>query len=206
MITREEWFIRAVQKIDEQVFNGSLNSGENKFQVSVGRTCSRRANGECILRNDSENATIYDYHPITIHLSVEEESLEKLLTILVHECIHGFFNVSDHGKLFKKHAKEVGLKSPYRCSIADENLESIINNIIKQIEQEYGKYPGVPVKLYIEKEKKERKTKIKTLFCPNCGFEAKANIDMVNEKGLPRCACGSKMGVDDGEENNEQQD
>ena len=201
MITREEWLIRAVKKIDEQVFNNTLCSEEKKFQVSVGRTCSRRTNGECVLRQniDSEDATIYDYHPTTIHLSVEVESLEELLTILVHECIHGFFDAKGHGKLFKKYAKEAGLEAPYKCSVAGENLKLIINNIIKQIESEYGKYPGVPVKLYVDKEKKKRNTKVKTLFCPNCGFEAKANIDMINEKGLPRCACGSKMGIDDGE-------
>ena len=35
-MTREEWLIKAIEMIDEEIFNGNLGSKETKYQVSMG--------------------------------------------------------------------------------------------------------------------------------------------------------------------------
>ena len=55
-------------------------------------------------------------------------------------------------------------------------------------------------------DEKVKKTNTIVYFCPECGFELKTSKKSAEEHpGSPTCVCGCKMGIDYGEEPNNEQ-
>lgn len=195
-ITREEWLEHAVGLIDTYIFHGELKSSEKPYQIACGWCKSDKAMGETVFPpDDCEDVTLDDFFPVTIHMSVKEKSVEDMVIALVHECIHAFFDIRNHGKNFKKKAKEVGFEEPITKFHPTEWLRNDCKNIISKLVEKYGEFPGKPV-VGRKKNQKERKKTIFKLFCPNCGFECKAKKDDVEKFGRPTCACGGLMALD----------
>ena len=195
-ITREEWLRHAVDMIDCDIFHGELKSGEIDYQIACGWCKSKKALGETVFPPvDDENPDLDDFFPVTIHMSVTEKEPLTMVIALVHECIHAFFNIKNHGKNFKKKAHEVGFGDPVTHFHPTEWLENDCKNILRKLVEKYGEFPGKPL-TGKKKEKKERKKSIYKLFCPNCGFECKAKKDDVEKFGRPTCACGGLMALD----------
>lgn len=195
-LTREEWLEHAVELIDTQIFHGELKSSEKEYQIACGWCKSDKAMGETIFPpTDDENPDLDDFFPVTIHMSVKEKSVEDMVIALVHECIHAFFDIRNHGNKFKEKAKEVGFEEPITKFHPTEWLRNDCKIIIKKLVEKYGEFPGKPV-TGKKKQTKERKKSIFKLFCPNCGFECKAKKDDVEKFGRPTCACGGLMALD----------
>ena len=199
-MTREEWLIKAIEMIDDEIFNGNLGSKETKYQVSMGWTKSARALGETIYPYDGEDVSIDDFFPVTIHVRCDIKDPVQILGVLVHECIHAFMNIKGHGKDFKHEAMRVGFETPITRYHPSPELVSTCENIYKKL----GEFPGKAV--YIHKVEKEKKTNTVIFFCPECGFEVKTNKKMFEKhgQGIPTCPCGAKMGIAcDNDENTE---
>lgn len=190
-MTREEWLIKAIEMIDEEIFNGNLGSKETKYQVSVGWTKSSKALGETIYPYDGEDVTLDDFFPVTIHVRCDIKDPIKILGVLVHECIHAFMNIKGHGKDFKHEALQVGFEKPVTQYNPNSTLISTLENIYKKL----GEFPGKAI--YIHKEEKEKKSNTVKFFCPECNFEVKTNKKMFEQhgQGIPTCPCGAKMGI-----------
>lgn len=190
-MTREEWLIKAIEMIDDEIFNGNLGSKETKYQVSMGWTKSARALGETIYPYDGEDVSIDDFFPVTIHVRCDIKDPVQILGVLVHECIHAFMNIKGHGKDFKHEAMRVGFETPITRYHPSPALVSTCENIYKKL----GEFPGKAV--HIHKVEKEKKTNTVIFFCPECGFEVKTNKKMFEKhgQGIPTCPCGAKMGI-----------
>ena len=199
-MTREEWLIKAIEMIDDEIFNGNLGSKETKYQVSMGWTKSAKALGETIYPYDGEDVTEEDFFPVTIHVRCDIKDPVHILGVLVHECIHAFKNIKGHGKDFKREAMRVGFEKPITQYHPSPELVSTCENIYKKL----GEFPGKAV--HIHKVEKERKTNMVIFFCPECGFEVKTNKKTFEKygQGIPTCPCGAKMGIAcDNDENTE---
>lgn len=195
-MTREEWLIKAIEMIDDEIFNGNLGSKETKYQVSIGWTKSSRAVGETIFPYDGEDVNLDDFFPVTIHVRCDIKDPIKILGVLVHECIHAFMNIRGHGKDFKQVALGVGFEKPVTKYYSSNSLISRLEDIYKKL----GEFPGKAV--HIHKIEKEKKTNTVVFFCPECGFEVKTNKKMFEKhgQGIPTCPCGAKMGIYYGKE------
>lgn len=195
-MTREEWLQHAVEKIDDKIFKGELDSKNVKYQIACGWCKSKKAIGETVFPpEDNEDVTLDDFFPVTIHMSVTEKDVETMIGALIHECIHAFFNIRNHGKAFKKKALEVGFEKPVTKYYPSAFLKADIREIKKEMEEEFGQFPGKPI-AGKKREKKEREKSVYKIFCPNCGFECKAKKKLIDKCGLPMCNCGHKMAVD----------
>ena len=190
-MTREEWLIKAIEMIDDEIFNGNLGSKETKYQVSMGWTKSAKALGETIYPYDGEDVSIDDFFPVTIHVRCDIKDPVQILGVLVHECIHAFMNIKGHGKDFKHEAMRVGFEAPITRYHPSPALVCTCENIYKKL----GEFPGKAV--HIHKVEKEKKTNTVIFFCPECGFEVKTNKKMFEKhgQGIPTCPCGAKMGI-----------
>ena len=126
-----------------------------------------------------------------------------MLEVLVHECIHAFKDIRNHGKGFAREAKVVGFEKPYTQINPSQWLVDNCKSIHAQLVQQYGEFPGKPIVIH-KKEKKGSKNTI-LFFCPECGYEVKTTKKIFEKyhQGLPTCMCGTKMARDVESENDE---
>lgn len=203
VITREKWLRHAVELLDTKLFNGDLDLFNRQYQVSVGR-CPGKKLSETIFPFDGEDVTLDDFFPVTMQISWTIKDPIEMLGYLALECIHAFFDEPKMNKRFKQLADKYYFEKPYNTYTPSTHLQDILMEVYKELSKNYGEFPGYPV-VFHEKPKKEGKKNTFTLFCANCGLEAKINRKAweKNTSGLPTCGCGSKMGVDMGENNEE---
>lgn len=198
-MTREEWLIHAVEKINDYVFSGALNLENHKYQIACGR-CLGSKQTECIQPYDGEDVSLDDFFPTTISVNFTMKDTYEMLLALTHECIHAFFNIKGNGKDFKRLAVKYGFDKPCKVENANDYLRDTLKTVLSKIETERGKFPGEAV-VFHKKEKKETKKSVLDCFCPECGYVLKMPRKTYESfKGaLPTCPCGTKMGIDFGE-------
>ena len=195
-MTREEWLIHAVQKIDAEIFEGDLDTINHGFQINCGIVPGKKLTST-IQPYDGENVKLEDFFPTTISVSHTVADPIEMLTNLVRECIFAFFNEKKLNKRTKKLLEKYYFEEPYSGCHPSEYLKNIIAIVYKQMVNEYGEFPGSTVVVY-PKEKKEGKKNTIVMFCPECGYEIKVSRKMHEKhgQGTPTCVCGAKMGID----------
>lgn len=196
MVTREQWLRECVTSIKKNLWGGVMPTKE--YLICSGKVSSKRALGTTAYPAEEDELGNAIVSPVSIYIKDELETVDEIIGTLIHECVHAFFDVRNHGKDFASYAKEVGFNKPFTQFVATDKLYSNINLIRKEVEEKLGEYPLVVFKP-LQKPKKERKSNIVTLFCPTCHFECKTNKKMIEEHGYPTCACGQKMGAVDDE-------
>ena len=204
-LTREDWLRKCVTMINERIFDNGIELDKEDYQIACGWCKSSKAIGETVFPYEGEDVELDDFFPVTIHMSVTEESITDMIGALVHECIHAFFKVKNHSKEFAYHAKRVGFEKPYTQLHMGEELKIEVEDIYSEMKRLYGDFPGKLIKGK-KKSDKEKKKSVFKLFCPDCGFTVKAKKDDVDKFGRPRCACGGLMALDleDYEDNEDQ--
>lgn len=204
LITREKWLRHAVEMLDTKLFNGDLDLFNRQYQVSVGR-CPGQKMSESVFPYDGENVNLDDFFPVTMQVDWTIKDPIELLGNLALECIHAFFDERKVNKKFKALAEKYYFDKPYNKFTPTSVLIDILEDVHKSLVSEYGEFPGYPV-VFHPKPKKEGKKSTLVLFCPNCGMEYKVNRKAweKNTNGMPTCGCGTKMGLDLTEENNEE--
>ncbi len=204
-MTNEEWIRHAVEVLDSVVFEGDLDLLNHPFQISWGKTSGKKLT-EVLQPYDGEDVRLEDFFPTTISVNYTIKDPEQLLGNLALECIHAFFNEKSVGsKRFKKLAEKYYFEKPYKTYNPSAHLSDLISSAYEELKSLYGKFPGTPITFH-EKEKKERKKSTYVMFCPNCGYEVKVSAKMFDKhgKGSLTCVCGTKMGIDlTDEENND---
>ena len=203
-MTKEEYIRKAIEMLDNELFEGDLDLINHQYQVSWGR-CPGKKLTETIQPYEDENARLEDFFPTTICINFTIKDPIEFLGNLALECIHAFFNEKKSTtKRFKSLAKKYYFDSPYNSYHPTQYLEDILNEIFKKLEKECGKWPITPV-IFPVKEKKEGKKNTIVLFCPNCGLEAKVSKKAweKSSSGFPTCGCGAKWGQVLDEEINE---
>lgn len=202
-ITREKWLRHAVEMLDTKLFNGDLDLFNRQYQVSVGR-CPGQKGSESVFPFDGEDVNLDDFFPVTMQVSWTIKDPIDLLGNLALECIHAFFDERKVNKKFKALANKYYFEAPYNKFNASSVLRDILEEVHKELVKNYGEFPGYAV-VFHPKTKKEGKKNTLVLFCPSCGMEYKVNRKAweKNTNGLPTCGCGTKMGIDLSEENEE---
>lgn len=205
VITREKWLRHAVEMLDTKLFNGDLDLFNRQYQVSIGR-CPGQKMSESVFPFDGESVSLDDFFPVTMQVDWTIKDPIDLLGNLALECIHAFFDERRVNKKFKALAEKYYFDKPYNKFNPTTVLRDILEDVHKSLVKEYGEFPGYPV-VFHPKPKKEGKPNTLVLFCPNCGMEYKVNRKAweKNTNGLPTCGCGTKMGVDLTEEDNEEE-
>lgn len=203
-VTREKWLRRAVEILDTKLFNGDLDLFEKQFQVSVGR-CPRKKRSEAVFPYDGEDVSLDDFFPVTMQIDWTIKDPIEILGNLALECIHAFFDERKMSKKFKQLANKYYFAKPYKSYHPTDVLTPILKDVHNDLVVELGEFPGYPI-VFHKKEKKEGKKSTITLFCPSCGIEYKVNRKAweKNLSGMPTCGCGTKMGIDNSEEINEE--
>lgn len=195
VITREGWLRHCVEEVNNHIFDSDIDLENTEYQIACGWCKSSKALGETVFPYEGEDVSEEDFFPITMHISVTETDVKKIIAIVIHEFIHAFYNIRNHGKRFKTLAIKAGFEKPFTELHISEQLEDKIDVILEEMTRKHGEFPGKPVKPH-RKEDKERKKTIFKLFCPDCGFTVKAKKDDVDKFGRPRCACGGLMALD----------
>ena len=206
-VTREEWLKAAVGLVNKYVFNDEYEVSQ--LQISIGRP-KGKALGETVVTDfNKEDVSMDDFFPPTVFISPLIKEPIQILIAITHELIHAYETMSPrHSKAFKQKAGEVGFidkKTDYQINDA---LETTLNGVLDLLLSQYGKWPGVAITTPTKKDSDEKTKKTNTIvyFCPVCGFELKTSKKLAEEHpGSPRCVCGCKMGIDYGEETNNEQ-
>lgn len=203
VITREKWLRHAVEMLDTKLFNGDLNLFDKQYQVSVGR-CPGQKQSESVFPFDGEDVSLDDFFPVTMQIDWKIKDPIDMLGNLALECIHTFFNEPKNNKRFKKLADKYYFDKPYSKFTPTTYLRDILEDVNKEMITTYGEFPGYPV-VFHPKQKKENKKTTLIMFCPECGYEVKVSRKVweKNGQGTCTCVCGTKMGVDLTDEQNE---
>jgi hypothetical protein len=204
LITREKWLRHAVELLDTKLFNGDLDLFNKQYQISIGR-CPGKRQSETVFPFNGEDVTLDDFFPVTMQVSWEIKDPIDMLGNLALECIHSFFDEPKVNKRFRQLADKYYFDKPYNKFNPTQDLKDILTEVYKELKNNYGDFPGYPV-VFHPKEKKERKKNQLVMFCPSCGYEVKVNrkIWEKNNQGCCTCVCGTKMGIDLTDEQDEQ--
>lgn len=203
---REEWLHHAVEKINEQIFQGKLDLETYKdYQISCGWCRGSKALAETVFAYDGEDVTMDDFFPITIHVSCTIADPRVMIEAIAHECIHAFFNLRYHNKEFERIATEIGFEAPYYSHNPSQFLKDNAEIVYQMMKKEYGDFPGHAVVIH-KKEPKEATKRSIVAFCPDCGYTFKIPKTMYlkHEGKFPICPCGRQMAEDLRDDKNEQ--
>ena len=202
MITREQWLRYAVEKLDAEIFEGDLDTLNHEYQINCGIVPGKKL-VSVIQPYEGEDVSLADFFPTTISISHTIKDPIQLLENLAYVCVFAFFNESKVNKRCKKLLEKYYFEAPFRECRPSDYLKTLIQSVYKQLVKEHGEFPGQAVIVH-PKTPKEGKKNTVVLFCPDCGMEYKVNRKKweKNTSGLPTCGCGTKMGVDNSDEEN----
>lgn len=201
-MVREDWLRRAVEELDNIVFGGDLDLFNHEYQISCSK-CNKKT--ETFQPYEGEDVKLDDFFPTTITISHSISDPIELLGCLALECIHAFFNEKGTNKRFKKLAEKYYFEKPYSSYNPSPYLKELLQEVYSKLKKNYGEWPGKPV--IIRPKEKSNKKNTYAVFCPECGYEMKVSKKTYEKHGcqLPTCGCGCKMGIDLGDEQEEQQ-
>lgn len=189
-MNRETYLEKAVQQLNKKVFkpNGYEVPKDVKVSASWSTSESRlktaRVMGTCSPRSLSEGG----YNEITITLN-ESDSV-RILDVLTHELIHAIDDCQHgHGKEFREIAVAVGLKGKMTATVAGEELEATL----KEIVEELGEYPHKK----LEKGQKKQGTRMLKVECSCCGWNFRTSNSRIEQMTSFDClACQSSDSLD----------
>lgn len=200
-MVREEWLRRAVEELDNIVFGGDLDIYNHEYQISCGKCKST----ETIQPYEGEDVRLEDFFPTTILISHSINDPIEMLGKLALECIHAFFNEKGNTKRFKQLAEKYYFEKPFSSYNPSVYLVDLLEQVYDNVKNDWGEWPGKTV--VVRPKEKSNKKNSYSIFCNECGYEMKVTRKIYDKYGgqLPTCACGCKMAVDLGDEQEEQQ-
>jgi hypothetical protein len=121
----------------------------------------------------------------------EEVAPQGVLSILVHEVVHGVVgNEEKHGPVFKKCALAVGLEGKMTETVAGEKLTAASKEWLAKL----GPYPHAVLELSKRPTKKQG-TRMLKCECAECGYTVRTSQKWL-DVGVPICPCNNEpMGV-----------
>jgi hypothetical protein len=204
VITREKWLRHAVELLDTKLFNGDLDLFNRQYQVSIGK-CGGKKGSEVVFPYQGEDVRLDEFFPVSIQVSWSIVDPIEMLGNLAQACVHAFFDEPKVNKRFKQLADKYYFDAPYHKYSPTTCLTDILNEVYKELVNDYGEFPGYPIVIR-PKEKKPGKKGTLVMFCPSCSYEVKVKRKVweKNGQGTCTCVCGTKMGIDLTEETDEQ--
>lgn len=151
------------------------------FPSSRGLSSSNRVLGECWHPHTSQ-----DGYPQVFLSPLIPDSL-SILAGLVHELIHAA-GIKGHGADFAKPAHKLGLTGKMTHSIPGPELTVRLNAIIDKI----GPCPH-PALSPSDRPTKKQSTRLLKATCDECECIIRLTAKVVDDPGLPTCACGGQF-------------
>lgn len=187
--TRERWLQRAVKTLRPFVLStGQLTLPDN-IHMSVGfpstRALSRKRPriGECWRAEASA-----DGFPHVFVTPLMSDGVD-VLSCLIHELIHAS-GVYDHKAGFHRPAMALGLTGKMTSTVAGPELTERLNAVVAKL----GPYPHSLLSAAVRPVKKQT-TRLLKAEC-ECGAIIRLSAKVVDDPGLPTCACGGDFELD----------
>lgn len=180
--TREGWLQQAVEALRPDIVAVGLSLPE-KVHVSVGFP-SRKALSS---RNQTIGQCWQGEHSASgfpqVYISPLIGDGTRVLDVLLHELIHAS-GIRGHKADFKRPAVALGLTGKMTETTATEELAARLNALLAEI----GEYPH-PV-LSAGATVKKQTTRLLKAECGDCSAIIRVTQKVVDDPGLPSCACG----------------
>ncbi len=182
-LTREEYLLKAVDHIHEQVFKPK----GYKIPKVKATTGFPKGQAEKVL-GQFWNPNASDDKVGSIFMNPTVSDTEKVLGILTHELVHACVGTDEgHGPVFKKCALAIGLEGQMRSCLPGKNLNVVLKNITKKI----GSYPHARLNLTKGPVKKQTTRMIK-MYCNECEYKCRASATAIRENGPVICPCNNE--------------
>lgn len=181
--TREQWLQSAISDLRPDIKHAGLIL-PRIVHVSIGfpstraLVSSRRRLGECWQGEASRDGNPH------IYISPVIESGTEVLAALIHELVHAA-GIRGHMADFKRPALALGLTGKMTSTVPGPDLTSRLNDLIRQL----GKYPHNVLDPQVRPTKKQS-TRLLKATCEECEAIIRVTGKVVNDPGLPTCACG----------------
>lgn len=194
--TREEWLVRAMERLDDLFFDNIGRKLPEKMRVSCGFPRGHaRAIGQCW---DPEVSTDGTYEMFIC--PTQAEPIPVLATLL-HEMVHACVGIkAGHKKPFKDLAiKEFGLAGKPTATFAEPNTPVYAK--LMALAEELGPYPHAPMQ---KKMKPKKEPKWVRLYSPRePSYGVVLNKDKLEEFGRPKDPWGDEMKFKDEEKDDD---
>lgn len=190
---RESWLQSAITTL-RPAYNRIKLPLPDIIHVSVGfpsvraLSSNNRRIGECWMPQMSQDGNPH------IFISPLITSGIKVLDILVHELIHAG-GIADHKFNFRRYATELGLVGKMTSTEAGPELLECLNVVLADL----GPYPHSGIEPNIRPIKKQTTRQLKA-ECVDCDAIIRLTQKVVDDPGLPTCACGGIFMLADTEE------
>ena len=192
-LNREAWLTEMARHL-EDVFKGHFNV--KPYRVTCGWPSSggvgkrRRVIGQCHPPQSSK-AGVFE-----LFISPVLDSVVEVGGTLAHEMAHVVAGVdAQHGKEFVRVCVAVGLTKGRPASVGPGPR---LEERIKRVGESLGPYPHQKMEPVLRRrEVKKSRTRI---VCSGCGCTATIGLKWIAEPGLPTCACGTPMSVDESQD------
>ena len=172
---KENWFDKAMKEI--RIYFSSHGFEVPDVEISLGFT-SKGLNSSTIGQCWGRKASTSDVNHIFI--SPARTDSIKILSTLMHECIHAIDNCENgHGPAFKYIALKIGFKMPMRSTPPSDELLAVIKKIITKI----GEYPAPTLTVFHSPRISRPPARAR---CKECGY----TISMLKKfipSGPPLC-------------------
>lgn len=190
-MTREDWLNKATDTFRAYLFKEN-QADIPAVKVSTGFPAgSRGIKTKKIGQFIPPNMTADGVGQIYISPVIEEPVLA--LATLIHELCHAVYPTDQHGPLFGKLARAVGLAGPLTQTHASDALKKELESMAAWL----GPYPHSAVD-YTGLSKQE--TRMIKVYCPDCGYIARVSHKWLKKIGTPLCRCNKMPMIAENEE------
>lgn len=189
---REPWLQSAISRLRPAYAKVGLTLPAT-IHVSVGfpstraLSSSKRRIGECWMSAASRDGNPH------IFISPLIETGTEALACLVHELIHAS-GIKNHRADFARPATLLGLTGKMASTVAGPELTERLNALLSKL----GPYPHAPIST-LDRPTKKQSTRLLKATCGECDCIIRLTAKVVDDPGLPTCACGGQFQLELGE-------
>ncbi len=182
-MTREEWLLKLADLL-RPMFKQAGAELPEKLRVSVGWPSTKatsmrhRAIGQCWPTSRSADKVNQ------IFISPCLVDARRVAGVLVHELVHAWDDCAHgHKGPFREKAKALGLIGKMTATAESEDLQMRLGLLLASL----CEYPHAELN-YTNMPKQS--TRLLKIVCAECGAILRATRKVIDEVGLPTCACG----------------
>lgn len=171
--TREEWMTALVARLLPRYIAAAEVDEPPRIRVSLGRTSTKKAIGECWHAKARE-----------IFIRPDHDAPLEVADIISHEMVHAFLPAdAGHGTAFKRLGMKVGLTGkPTEMEAGPELLGDL-----KKLCRELGRFPHAALSMI--RLKKKQIGRLMKVECLETGYTVRVTRAWLDNFGAPICPC-----------------
>lgn len=189
-MTREEWLLLAVEKLNALIAEKTELTPSSKVQVSTAwpRNDRRgRVVGQCYAKKASKG-----WHNVFVTPTLG--TARQVLPVILHELIHAADDCEHHHTGdFRKAWAALGFEGKPTSSDPGPELKGKLLKIAMELPE----YPHKRLDPGFDPIKKQTTRQLK-VSCSSCGCVVRMTKKWLEDVGAPTCGCGAEMERNDG--------